>query len=95
MMLWGTRAESGLELITHAVSLQVLLQLTCIPIQRSEPHSRASTILGIAAVGSIGFELITSLRLTTHDHVVAILRTIHACAVALYSLGTILRRRLR
>jgi phosphonate transport system permease protein len=53
-----------------------------------------STKLGIVGVGSIGFELITALRLTAHDQVAAILLTVLACAVALYSLGTILKRRL-
>ncbi|MCX7370040.1 MAG: hypothetical protein NTX90_14310 [Alphaproteobacteria bacterium] len=53
-----------------------------------------STKLGFVGVGSIGFELITALRLTAHDQVAAILLTVLACAVALYSLGTILKRRL-
>jgi len=52
------------------------------------------TKLGIVGVGSIGFELITALRLTAQNQVAAILLIILACAVALYSLGTILKRRL-
>jgi phosphonate transport system permease protein len=50
--------------------------------------------LGIVGVGSIGFELITALRLTAQNQVAAILLIILACAVVLYSLGTILKRRL-
>ena len=50
-----------------------------------------STKMGIVGVGSIGFELITALRLTAQNQVAAILLTILACVVALNSLCAILR----
>ena len=62
---------------------------------RWEYHFRASTVLGIVGAGSVDFGLIAPLRLTAHDQVAAILLMIFACAVVQYSLGAILRRRLK
>ena len=65
-----------------------------VQIYRWERHFSASTVLGIVGVGGIGFHLMAALRLTAQNQVAAILLIILACAVALYSLGTILKRRL-
>jgi phosphonate transport system permease protein len=66
-----------------------------ITLHRWEYYFFASTVLGIVGFGGLGFELIAALRLTAYDQVAAILLTILACAVVLYSLGAIPRRRLK
>jgi ABC-type phosphate/phosphonate transport system permease subunit len=53
------------------------------------------TVLGIVGFSGFGFELIAAIRLTANDQVAAILLTILACAVVLFSLGAILSRRLK
>lgn len=87
--------ETRRKVINHAVPTQVLPQLADMALFRWEHNFRFLTVLGIVGFSGFGFELIAAIRLTANDQVAAILLTILACAVVLYSLGAILSRRLK
>lgn len=86
-------AENCLQVIVHSALLRVLSQMAEIASHRRENSFGNLIKLGIVAVGSIGFGLITAPRLTAHDQVAANSLTILARTEALYGLGAVLRRR--
>ncbi len=82
-------------MIVHGYLPQVMSQFADVTIYRWEYSFRASTVMGMAGAGAIGFELMGSLRIRQYQEVLAILIVILGMVTLVDGLASWLRRRLR